>query len=43
MLIINYFHYILYNPISRPARRDALLSAPSSLGEGWEGGTNNKN
>jgi len=27
MLIINLFHIILNNPLSRPAKREALLSA----------------
>ena len=37
-LIINSFHINLNYPLSRPAIREALLSAPSPLGEGWEGG-----
>jgi hypothetical protein len=44
MLIINYFHYIIYNPLSCfPQGGKALISTPSPLGEGWEGGINNKN
>ena len=41
MLIINSFHIILNNPLSRfPQGGKALFSAPSPMGEGWEGGNN---
>jgi len=44
MLIINYFHFVLNDPLSRfPQRGKALFSAPSPVGEGWEGGLNDKN
>ena len=43
MLIIKYFNFILNNPLSRfPQGGKALLSAPSPVGEGWEGGIKNK-
>jgi hypothetical protein len=43
MLIIKYFHRISNNPLSRfPQGGKALLSAPSPVGEGWEGGINKK-
>jgi hypothetical protein len=43
MLIIKYLHFILNNPPSRfPQGGKALLSAPSPVGEGWEGGIKNK-
>ena len=51
MLIINYIHFILNDPLSRfPQGGKALFSAPSPVGEslprfggGREGGINNKN
>jgi len=44
MLIINYIHFILNYPLSRfPHGGNALFSAPSPVGEGWEGGINSKN
>ncbi len=44
MLIINYIHFIPNNPLSRfPQGGKALLSAPSPLGEGRDGGINNRN
>jgi len=43
MLIINHFHFVLNNPLSRfPQGGKDLLSAPSPVGEGWEGGLNDK-
>jgi len=43
MLIISHFHFVLNNPLSRfPQGGKALLSAPSPVGEGWEGGLNDK-
>lgn len=43
MLITKYLHFVLNNPLSRfPQGRKALLSAPSPVGEGWEGGINKK-
>jgi hypothetical protein len=44
MLIINYIHLLINDPLSRfPHGGKALLSAPSPVGEGWEGGINSKN
>jgi hypothetical protein len=43
MLIINYLIFALNDPLSRfPQGGKVLLSAPSPVGEGWEGGTNKK-
>ena len=33
-----YLHFLSNNPLSCPARRDALLGAPSPWGKVWEGG-----
>jgi hypothetical protein len=39
MLIINYFNFTLNDPLSRfPQGGKALISAPSPVGESWEGG-----
>jgi hypothetical protein len=44
MLIINYIHIFINDPLSRfPQRGKVWLSAPSPVGEGWEGGINSKN
>jgi hypothetical protein len=44
MLIINYLYFIFINPLSRfPQGGKALVSAPSPVGEGWEGGIKIKN
>jgi hypothetical protein len=44
MLIINYIHVFITDPLSRfPHGGKALLSAPSLVGEGREGGINSKN
>ena len=49
MLINNYIHFVLNDPLSRfPQGGKALFSAPSPVGEvpiaiGREGGINNKN
>ena len=41
MLIIKYLLQVSNNPLSRfPHGGKALFSAPSPLGEGWEGGLN---
>ena len=44
MVIINYIHLFLNDPLSRfPQGGKLLLPAPSPVGEGWEGGINRKN
>ena len=41
MLITKYLQFVSNNPLSRfPHRGKALFAAPSPLGEGWEGGSN---
>ena len=43
MLITKYLLIVSDNPLSRfPHGGKALLSAPSPVGEGWEGGSNDK-
>jgi hypothetical protein len=42
MLIIKYIHVFKITPFPVQPKREALLSAPSPVGEGWEGGINSK-